>query len=99
MGMKKKEKIPHELSKKLLLSFSPENSSTTVKKRVSNDAANAVSEALRLFLVDAHRRSSIEAECDEDIHIQQQDDQDKSKTPIGANHVTRIAGDLLMDYC
>lgn len=38
------------------------------------------------------------AECDEDIHLQQEDERDKAKTPIGANHVTRIAGDLLMDF-
>jgi len=44
------------------------------------------------------RRSLIEAECDEDIHLQQEDELDKAKTPIGANHVTRIAGDLLMDF-
>ena len=46
--------IPYELSKKLVLSSSPEIASYS-KKRVSNDAATAVSEALRLFLVDAHR--------------------------------------------
>mmetsp|Transcript_23442 Transcript_23442/g.26285 ORF Transcript_23442/g.26285 Transcript_23442/m.26285 type:complete len:100 (-) Transcript_23442:1331-1630(-) len=89
--------IPYELSKKLVLSSPPEIASFT-KKRVSNDAATAVSEALRLFLVDAHRRSLIEAECDEDIHLQQEDEREKAKTPIGANHVTRIAGDLLMDF-
>ncbi|MGK3740408.1 MAG: hypothetical protein ACI8RD_011261, partial [Bacillariaceae sp.] len=43
------------------------------------------------------------AECDEEINLQQQkhdeSDADKAnKTPIGANHVTRIAGDILMDF-
>lgn len=40
------------------------------------------------------------AECDEDINLQQRHDESdsKAKTPIGANHVTRIAGDILMDF-
>ena len=47
------EKIPHELSKKLVLSYPPETAKSN--KRVSTDTASAISEALRLFLVDAHR--------------------------------------------
>jgi len=92
------EKIPHELSKKLVLSYPPETAKSN--KRVSTDTASAISEALRLFLVDAHRRSVVEAECDEDINLQQGHDESdsKAKTPIGANHVTRIAGDILMDF-
>ena len=50
-----KEKIPNEISKKLVLSFPSGKLSTSGKKRVSTDAAAAISEALRLFLLDAHR--------------------------------------------
>lgn len=97
-----KEKIPNEISKKLVLSFPSGKLSTSGKKRVSTDAAAAISEALRLFLLDAHRRSVIEAECDEEVqikHLEREDEPSRTtKTPIGANHVTRVAGDLLMDY-
>jgi len=53
-------------------------------------------------LLDTHRRSVIEAECDEEVqikHLEREDEPSRTtKTPIGANHVTRVAGDLLMDY-
>ena len=50
--------IPHEVSKKLVLSFPPDTVSSG--KRVALEAATAISEALRLFLVDAHHRALIE---------------------------------------
>lgn len=91
--------IPHEVSKKLVECFPPDTVSSG--KKVSQEAAAAISEALRLFLVDAHHRASIEAECDDECALE--DDKNKAlsvdaRTSINANHVTRIAGDLLMDY-
>lgn len=91
--------IPQEVSKKLVESFPPDTAGSGI--RVSQETAAAISEALRLFLVDAHHRASIEAECDDECAFE--DDKNKESsvdapTSINANHVTRITGDLLMDY-
>mmetsp|Transcript_15232 Transcript_15232/g.31477 ORF Transcript_15232/g.31477 Transcript_15232/m.31477 type:complete len:147 (-) Transcript_15232:1554-1994(-) len=132
--------IPQEVSKKLVESFPPDTAGSGI--RVSQETAAAISEALRLFLVDAHHRASIEvgtngrwlffpqailfhpnstyrtvarlsdrrcffpncnkkAECDDECAFE--DDKNKASsvdapTSINANHVTRITGDLLMDY-
>mmetsp|Transcript_23503 Transcript_23503/g.55343 ORF Transcript_23503/g.55343 Transcript_23503/m.55343 type:complete len:106 (+) Transcript_23503:100-417(+) len=92
--------IPEEVSKKLVACFPPKTVSSG--KRVTPDAAAAISEALRLFLVDAHHRASIEAECDDECGVDDDDDKNKSaldgRTAIKANHATRIAADLLMDF-
>jgi hypothetical protein len=50
--------VPQELSKSLVQFFPPPYVSCT--KRVSTDAASAVSEVLRLFVVEAHARASVE---------------------------------------
>lgn len=97
--------LPTELAKKLVSIFPPANSSDDSRKRASVDAANAISELLRIFLIDAHRRASIEAECDEDIkslpeqfkHKDVNED-NETRPSIGSEHITRICGDLLMDY-
>jgi hypothetical protein len=50
--------IPPELSKKLLQSYKPDGS-----KRVPNETAKAVSEVLRMFVIEARARASIEVSC------------------------------------
>jgi hypothetical protein len=90
--------------------------SNTTSKRVPPEAAEAISEALRLFVREAHRRASIEAECDDEGHHELLTaaatttgataaasdaatmTNHEQHTPIDAHHVTRIAGDLLMDF-
>ena len=72
--------------------------STTAGKgaqRCSKEAALAASELLRLFVVEARNRASIEAECEAEGII---DGVDDDKTMIRADHITKIAAELLMDF-
>jgi hypothetical protein len=50
--------VSQELSKSLIQSFPPPYASST--KRVSTDTAAAMSEVLRIFVVEAHARASVE---------------------------------------
>ena len=153
--------IPPAVSKQLVANH---GGKTSTSKRVSPEAAEAISEALRLFVCHAHRRASIEvsleilcsflvreswhcvttvaipksqqdacvqqhaltrerfstllnkthniisgvvlslnrqAECDDEEEFKSMNEGKHSEsghTPIDAHHVTRIAGDLLMDF-
>lgn len=64
-------------------------------KRCSQEAVSAASELLRLFIVEARSRASIEAECEAEGKI---DGNDDDKTMIRADHITKIAAELLMDF-
>ena len=64
-------------------------------KRCSREAASAASELLRLFIVEARSRASIEAECEVEGKI---DGTQDDKTMIRADHITKIAAELLMDF-
>ena len=130
--------IPPSVSKQLAANNTNSNTTNaTTSKRVPPDAAEAISECLRLFVREAHRRASIEvsenrisywrtmfitiqfhsqfdlflqtqksqAECDDEGEFralngtdQQTNANANTNTPIHAHHVTRIAGDLLMDF-
>lgn len=107
--------IPTSVSKQLAMLVDNQGNNQNginTSKRVPIDAADAISEALRLFVREAHRRASIEAECDDESEFRNNsntnndeilDDGDKNDptkdyTTISAHHVTRIAGDLLMDF-
>jgi hypothetical protein len=133
--------IPPELSKRLLQEYNaPEGS-----KRIPNETAKAVSELLRLFVVEARSRASIEvsylvvsggvatelaiqvvsvlvhvarslvsdssspsslfdqkAECDLEGAIEDGDGKENTTAgnfvPIRADHITKIAAELLMDF-
>lgn len=117
--------IKPELSKKLLQIYNtPEGA-----KRIPADTAKAVSELLRLFIIEARSRASIEvswfqfllcstfgaliqsivsifnlfqAECDLEGAMQHDDDAKENAgndyVPIRADHVTKIAAELLMDF-
>jgi hypothetical protein len=50
--------VPPELSKSFVQSFPPPYPSST--KRLSTDTAAAMSEVVRLFVVEAHARASVE---------------------------------------
>jgi hypothetical protein len=50
--------IPHDLSRNLVQFFPPPHASSA--KRVPPDTAAAMSEVLRLFVVEAHARASVE---------------------------------------
>jgi len=64
-------------------------------KRCSKDAVAAAGELLRLFILEARNRASIEAECEPDASVETTAD---GKTRIRADHVAKIAAELLMDF-
>uniref|UniRef100_A0A7S0ULK2 Centromere protein X n=1 Tax=Pseudo-nitzschia delicatissima TaxID=44447 RepID=A0A7S0ULK2_9STRA len=91
--------IPPAISKQLVATARARGTAKATTKRVPPEAAEAISEALRLFISEAHRRAAIEAECDDEGEFRSMNETKyNSQTPIDAQHVTRIAGDLLMDF-
>ena len=76
------------------------------KRQFKNaDAAKAVGELLRLFVLEARSRAAIEAECDQEADMADEEygegeDSDKKNqtVPIRADHFTKIAAELLMDF-
>jgi CENP-S associating Centromere protein X len=79
--------------------------------RITDEALVAAGEVLRLFVQEAWYRAGIEAECEhegnvdynhhdeEDIKNYSSDVVDKSSNaPIRADHITKIAAELLMDF-
>lgn len=83
-----------ELARQLVMKKGTASSSKGAK-RCSPEAALAASELLRLFVVEARNRASIEAECEAEGIINGADD---DKTMIRADHITKIAAELLMDF-
>ncbi|CAJ1929122.1 unnamed protein product [Cylindrotheca closterium] len=80
-----------ELSKKLIQSYTPPNGGTT--KRIPNDTAKAISELLRIFVVETQARASVEAECDA-----VEDAANGGLANIRADHITKVAVELLLDF-
>lgn len=62
-------------------------------KRFPKDAEAAAGELLRLFVLEARDRASIEAECDTEGNVG-----GDGKALIRADHITKIAAELLMDF-
>ena len=75
-------------------------------KRITNEAVTAASELLRLFVHEAKRRAGIEAECEKEGGAEQRSDgieaNDKDggddRVLIRADHITKVAAELLMDF-
>jgi len=81
-------------------------------KRMTNEAVVAASEVLRLFVQEARHRAGILAECEHegrmDAEEEEDDDDDDGKTGnndaskkgpvVGADHIARVAAELLMDF-
>ena len=55
--------IPPAVSKQLVATARARSTAKATTKRVPPEAAEAISEALRLFISEAHRRASIEVSC------------------------------------
>ena len=68
-------------------------------QRFTNDAIMASSELLRLLIIEARRRAAIEAECESEVYMgqSQNSDSDMRRVEIRAEHVAKIAAELLMD--
>lgn len=80
-----------------------------MNSRITEEALVAVGEVLRLFVQEAWHRASIEAECDHEGTMSDNDEgpvlnpssvaQGKSSTvPVRPDHITKIAAELLMDF-
>ena len=75
-------------------------------KRITNEAVHATSELLRLFVHEAKHRAGIEAECEKEGAADQTGDgieaSDKNggddRVLIRADHITKVAAELLMDF-
>jgi len=71
------------------------------QKRITNEAVVAASEVLRLFVQEAQHRAGIEAECEQEGRVMNEDEdqQQGDNTPvIRADHIAKIAAELLMDF-
>jgi predicted ATP-dependent protease len=92
-----KPTIPPELSRKLVQAFAPPGQNA---KRVPADTAQAVSELLRQFVVEARARASIEAECDKEgrLSSDEEEEKDNTKAEVRAEHITKTAANLIMDF-
>lgn len=84
-----------------------DNTSINENLEITNEALVAAGEVLRLFVKEAWHRASIEAECEYEGAIEDtttfgsaSDNQTKITTtaPIRADHITKIAAELLMDF-
>mmetsp|Transcript_32005 Transcript_32005/g.54630 ORF Transcript_32005/g.54630 Transcript_32005/m.54630 type:complete len:97 (-) Transcript_32005:243-533(-) len=93
--------IPSNLTKQCLQLHHP-------NQRFSNDAIELSSEFLRMFVLEARRRAAIEAECEAEAEIvdpsseimTDDDDNGTSKkkvVKIRADHIAKIAAELLLD--
>lgn len=68
------------------------------------EAADAVGELLKLFVLEARNRASLQAEIEQEVTAttttssQDVDDDNNKKVQVRADHVTRIAAEMLMDF-
>uniref|UniRef100_A0A7R9ZM38 Uncharacterized protein n=1 Tax=Craspedostauros australis TaxID=1486917 RepID=A0A7R9ZM38_9STRA len=72
-------------------------------KRIPAETAKAAAELLRLFVLEARSRATTEAECDQEGNLSQynkglEDGAGSSEVAIRAEHITKIAAELLMDF-
>lgn len=68
-------------------------------KRMTNEAVIASGEVLRLFVHEARHRAGIEAECEQEGTLNDESGKLVSSTvPVRADHITKIAAELLMDF-
>jgi CENP-S associating Centromere protein X len=97
------------LVQQILQSSVGDGSDNKMYSRLSEEALVAAGEVMRLFVQEAWHRASIEAECDHEGTMRDNDDgpAQNSKTvgpkmtssvPIRPDHVTKIAAELLMDF-
>jgi CENP-S associating Centromere protein X len=61
---------------------------------LSKEAAELTADLLRLFVQEAQHRASIEAECDLEGGLESNTD----KPVIRADHISKIAAEMLMDF-
>jgi hypothetical protein len=71
-----------------------------VRKTMTHEATIAVGAILQLFVQEAVHRASIEAEIEFESETKEPSESKKSpeKIPIRADHISKIAAELLMDF-
>lgn len=92
--------VPPSLTRQLLTLHHP-------NQKFTNDAITLSSELLRLFIIEARRRAAIEAECESELSTMMDDDDDNDSeteknnkrrvVEIRADHIAKVAAELLMD--
>ena len=80
------------LVRQLVLQQNDSNNNSS-SKRLAKDAEAMAGELLRLFILEARERAGIEAECETDGNTN-----DHGKAMIRADHISKIAAELLMDF-
>lgn len=91
--------IPDSLTRKLITLRQP-------KQKLSTDAVAVASELLRLFLCESLDRASVEAECEQDVLMTDDNSEDTnnhggggfSVSEIKAKHIQMVAAEILMDF-
>jgi CENP-S associating Centromere protein X len=81
------------------------------KKRITAEASVAAGELLRLFVLELRHRAAVEAECEAESTLQEEEnimDEDddvkvckkrgKKSIEIRADHIAKVAAELLMDF-
>lgn len=76
--------------------------SSNNNKRITNEAIVAAGEVLRLFVQEARHRAGIEAECEQESAVMKDDEsegkENSSAIPVRADHISKIAAEMLMDF-
>jgi hypothetical protein len=69
-------------------------------KRITNEAVMLTGELLRIFVKEARHRAGIEAECEQEGAMVSTGPSQNSngKVMIRADHITKIAAEMLMDF-
>ncbi|KAI2498996.1 hypothetical protein MHU86_15500 [Fragilaria crotonensis] len=83
-----KATITDSLARKLVLIRHP-------KQKISNEAIQLTAELLRVFILEARNRASVEAECETEAKLEEDDSSEGVR--IKAHHITKIAAELLLD--
>jgi hypothetical protein len=91
-----------ELVKKLIScglksNTNPSATGATTTPHLTKEAAVLTAELLHAFVQEARHRASIEAECDQEGGLDP-DANTSSNTMIRADHITKIAAELFMDF-
>jgi hypothetical protein len=86
------------LTRKLILSQGDKEQ----PKRISNEALLAAGEILRIFVQECRHRAGIEAEieaeCEQEAETKENVNAESGKVSIRADHITKVAAELLMDF-
>ena len=89
MSQSNTPEISPELCKQLVQMYTPADDTS---KRIPKETARAVSEVIKLMVLEARSRALIIAECDA------VDDDEGQRVEIRADHVTKIAESILADF-